>query len=258
MSSGGAVLDILGKKIFFLYPTAVIQNRIISEMVQQEYEVYIVKDKDALRRVLKRYPDSVVFVDINEHMSEKEWETWITAMMNNPDARDISIGIVTANEDELIKRKYLLTIKITCGYTILKHDLDKAILQIFEALQTVNAKGRRKFIRATTGKDSNTTVNLPMSGMYVSGQVKDISVVGISCTLEGDPDIPKNTLFRDIQVKLQTVILKVEGIIFGSRMDGKEKVYVLLFTQRVDSDVRSKIRKYIQQNLQVKMDLELK
>jgi hypothetical protein len=82
--------------------------------------------------------------------------------------------------------------------------------------------------------------------------------VGISCTIEDNPDITKNTLFKDIQIKLQTAIMKVEGIVFGTRMEGDDKVYVILFTQRIDPDVRTKIRKYIQHNLQSKMDIELK
>ncbi|MDR2028510.1 MAG: pilus assembly protein PilZ, partial [Treponema sp.] len=61
-----------------------------------------------------------------------------------------------------------------------------------------------------------------------------------------------------IQIKLQSMLLKAEGIVFGSRMDGLEKIYVILFTQRIDPDVRVKIRKYIQSNLQAKMDGELK
>ena len=258
MSSTNSVSDIVGKKIFFLYPTAVVQNRIINELVQQEYEVYIARDKDALRRVLRKYPDSIVFVDIEEKMSEKEWEVWIMSVMNAPDTKDVSIGIVTANEDEQIKRKYSLAVKVKCGYTVLKFDLDKTIRSIIDVLQTVDAKGRRKFIRATTEKETNTTLNLPLHGMFVHGQIKDISVVGISCSLEGNPEITKNTLFKDIQVKLQSNLLKVEGIVFGSRMDGKEKVYVLLFTQRIDPEIRTRIRKYIQSNLQSKMDAELK
>ena len=253
---GDSEADISGKKIFFLHPTVVVQNRIIDELVQQEYEVYISKDKDALKRVLKKYPNSIVFVDINENMQEKEWETWITSIKNDPETKNVSIGIVTSNDDELIKRKYLLTVKVP--YTVLKFDLDKAIAHILQVLQTADAKGRRKFIRATMSADVNTTVNLPYTGIFFNGQIKDISVVGLSCTLEGSPEITKNTLLKDIQVKLQTAILKVEGIIFGSRVDDNEKVYVLLFTQRIDPEARVKIRKYIQHNLQNKMDKELR
>jgi hypothetical protein len=257
MANADSPTELTGKKIFFLYPTVVVQNKIIAEMVQQEYEVYIAKNRDSLKRVLREYRDSIVFVDINEQLSEKEWEAWITAVKDAPDTKNIAVGIVTANDDEQIKRKYLLSIKV-CGYTVLKFDLDKAVMHIIEVLQSLDAKGRRKFIRATTTRDTNVTLNMPFNGMFINGQIKDISVVGISCTLEGNPDIAKNTLFKDIQIKLLSSILKVEGIVFGSRMDGPEKVYVLLFTQRIDPDVRTKIRKYIQHNLQSKMDNELK
>jgi hypothetical protein len=249
--------EIVGKKVFFLFPTVVVQNKIITELVQQEYEVYIARNKDTIRRVLRDYRNSIVFVDINEQLKENEWEAWITAVKNAPDTKETSVGIVTANDDEKIKRKYLLTVKV-CGYTVLKFDLDKAITHLIEILQSVDAKGRRKYIRANTTKDPNTTINLSVNGKFVNGRIKDVSVVGLSCTLEGNPEISKNTLFKDIQIKLQTALIKVEGIIFGSRMDGPEMVYVLLFTQRIDPDVRTKIRKYIQHNLQSKMDNELK
>ena len=257
MADTDSPIDIIGKKVFFLYPTVVVQNKIIAELIQQEYEVYIAKNKDTIRRVIRQYKNSIVFVDINEHMKETEWETWITAVKDAPDTKTTSIGIVTANDDEKIKRKYLLTIKVS-GYTVLKFDLDKAIIHIIEILQGLEAKGRRKFIRATTTKDSNVTLNMSVNGSFRNGQIKDISVVGISCTIDDNPDIAKNTLFKDIQVKLQSTIIKVEGIVFGTRMEGEEKVYVILFTQRIDPDVRTKIRKYIQHNLQTKMDNKLK
>jgi hypothetical protein len=258
MSNANDVSDITGKKIFFLPPNSAVQTRIISDLAQQEYEVYTVRDKDILRRLLPRYPNSVIFTDINEGMPEKDWEAWITALLEDTDLKGVAVGIITANDDELLKRKYLLTVKVNCGYTVVKFDLEKAIAHIFEVLQAVNAKGRRKYLRATIDKEANTTINLPYNGEFINGKIKDISVVGISCTMEGDPDIPKNTLIKDIQVRLQGSLLKVEGIVFGSRFDGTEKVYVFLFTQRIDPDVRAKIRKYIQQNLQTKIDTELR
>jgi hypothetical protein len=250
--------EILGKKIFFLYPTVVVQNQIVAELAQQEFEVYVVKNHTALVKTLKKYPDSIVFVDIDEQMTEKDWETWIRGVMGTPELKSVSVGIISANDDETLKRKYINMVQVPCGYTVLKSDLNKAIASILEILKAVDAKGRRKYIRATMENETNTTVNLPLNGTFINGVIKDISVVGISCAFDMEPELPKNALFKDVQVKLQSIILKVEGIVFGSRMDGNTKIYVLLFTQRIDPEVRTKIRKYIQQNLQSKMDIELK
>ena len=249
-------VEILGKKIFFLYPSAVVQNRITEEFIQQEYEVYIIKDHEKLRRILKKYPDSIVFANIYDGMSEKEWEAWILGVQNSPETSRVSIGVICQNEDETTKRKYLAQIKIKGGYTVLKSDLTPAMKQLFDILNTLGAKGRRKYLRAIIEKDTVATVNFPLNGQFINGSIKDISVVGLSCNFPEDPGLQKNSLFPDIQIKLMSNILKAEGIIFGSRMDGDTKIYVVLFTQRIDPETKARIRRYIQANLQDKLDKE--
>ena len=258
MDNTGYDAKLLGRKIFFLHPSAVVQNHVVTELIQQEYEIYIAKDHAALRRVLKRYPSSVVFADIDEHMPEHEWEAWIRGVMSDDETRSTAIGIISVNNNEELRRKYLNMVKVQCGYTVLKSDLNIAIKQLSEELKTADARGRRKYIRATTENETIATINLPMNGTFINGRIKDISVVGISCTFDRDPELVKNALFKDIQLKLQSMILKVEGIVFGSRTDDLSKIYVFLFTQRVDSEVKSRIRTYMQQNLQNKMNAELK
>ncbi|MDR1277550.1 MAG: PilZ domain-containing protein [Treponema sp.] len=258
MNNTNNLPDILGKKIFFLHPSAAVQNEIITELVQQEYEVYIVKDQAALIKVLKRYANAIVFADIDEGMGEKDWEAWIRGVLNNPETGQVCVGVLSVNGDEVLRRKYINSVKVQGGYTVLKADINSVIKQVADILKALDAKGRRKYIRATTENESLTTVNLPVNGTFVNGTIKDISVVGFSCSFEVDPELTKNALFQNIQIKLQTMLLKAEGIIFGSRMDGPAKIYVVLFTQRIDPDARARIRKYIQQNLQAKINVELK
>jgi hypothetical protein len=211
-----------------------------------------------LRQILKKYPNSIVFANINDGISENEWEAWIRGVMGDPETAGVDIGIVCSGDNEILKRKYLAQVKIRCGYTVLKSDITLAVRQILEILKAVDAKGRRKYIRAAMNKESKTTVNFPINGTFVNGIIKDISVVGFSCAFDEDPGFTKNSLFQDIQIKLQTMLLKTEGIVFGSRMDGETRIYVVLFTQRTDPDAKTRIRKFIQSNLQAKMDAEFK
>jgi hypothetical protein len=255
MSDASFQSDIVGRKIFFLYPTASVKSQIITELVQQEYEVYTCKDHSRLARLLKKYPDSIVFVNIDDGMPAIEWEKWISTMSSAQPS--IKIGIFSSSNDEELKNKYVNTLHVTGGFMSLKVDMSKTIPVILEILKGMNAKGRRKYIRATTERETTATMNMPLRGDLFNGVIKDISVVGISCTFEYDPGLARNALLKDIQIRLQSMLLKVEAIVFGSRMDGNEKIYVLIFTQRIDPEVRVKIRKYIQQNLQNKMDVEI-
>ncbi|MCL2472777.1 MAG: pilus assembly protein PilZ [Treponema sp.] len=247
-----------GKKIFFLHPPVSLQNHVIAELAQEEFEIYIAKDEAKLRKVLKKYPDSVVFAFINEKLRENVWDEWVRSIISVPETAAVNIGIIASAADENLRNKYINQYKVRCGFTVLKADSMDAVKQLVDILNGINAKGRRKYIRAITNNESNTTVNFPMNGTFVNGLIKDISAVGFSCSFTEDPEFTRNKLFTDIQIRLQSQLVKVEGVVFGSRIESDEKIYVILFTQRIDPEVRTKIRKYIQTNLQNKMDTELK
>jgi hypothetical protein len=97
-----------------------------------------------------------------------------------------------------------------------------------------------------------------MNDSFIKGAINDISTMGLSCVFQEDPELVKNSLCQNVQLKLQSMILKAEGIVFGSRTDGVKKTYVIVFTQRTDPAVRSKIRKFVQSVLQTKLDAEFK
>jgi len=255
LSDSNNSTDILGRKIFFVFPTAYVQNQVVTELVQHEYEVYISKDPKRLAHAIKKYSDSVVFINIDEGMHESEWEKWIHTLMSAMPA--IRVGVFSSNPDDNLREKYIDTLKVKCGYYNSKLDMSKTTAKILEILEIMNVKGRRKYLRANTESESIATINMPTNNGFVNGIVKDVSVVGVSCSFEEDIPLHKNALLKDIQIRLKTMLLKVEAVVFGSRLDGHEKIFVLLFTQRIDPDVKVKIREYVQQNLQHKIDNEI-
>jgi hypothetical protein len=257
MSDGNDPTAITGKKIFFLYPSALIQNEIAAGLIQRELEVYIVKDHVKLRRILKKYPDSIVWVNLDNGLAEKDWEVWIRNVLADSATAGIAFGVFSSEHNGVLDLKYTGVIKVKCGYVVVKKDTRNAIAQVFERLKAVDAWGRRKYIRVTSENESLTTINLPYNNDFIKGVIKDISVAGLSCFFPLDPNIDKNSLISNIQIKLQSILLKAEGIVFGSRMDGLAKIYVIIFTQRTDPEVRVKIRKFVQASLQAKMDKEI-
>jgi len=248
--------SINGKKVFFLYPSASIQNQIITELAQHEYEVYTIKNHIQLIRVLEKNTDSILFINIDEGMPKKEWEDWILGKLSA--MPDLKIGIFTSDTSDELHDKLTASFSVPCGFMHLKHDMSIYNNKIIETLNNLNVKGRRKYLRASTKDETTATLNMPFGGGIINGLIKDISVVGISCVFDNDLSIAKNEIFKNIQVRLQSMLLKVEAVVFGSRLVENEKTYVMLFTQRVDPEVRAKIRIYIQHNLQNKMDMELK
>jgi len=249
--------EIVGKKVFFLCPSVQMQNQILEELTQQEFEVYAIKDSAHLTRVLKKYDDSIVFVNLDDSSSKNELEKWIETIYTA--VPTVKIGVFSSNNDEDYKNKFIKKFNISCGFMNLKLDMSKAAQKISETLDGLNVKGRRKYLRASTEHENTATINLPHEGNFIKGTIKDVSVVGIACVFDRDPPLKSKTLYKDIQLRLQSMLLKAEAVVFGSRDDSGNKTYVLIFnTQKISPDVRVKIRKYVQQSLQHKMDSELK
>ncbi len=247
----------LGKKVFFLYPPSVVRDELVARLMEQEFETYMLRDHEGARRLLRKYPDSLVFVNIDEGQSEAEWETWIREVQGDSASATVGIGIISYNTDERLQRKYLMDIGIRCGFIRLKLGVEESARILLETLKVNEAKGRRKYVRANCASDPMSTVNLRADSGLISGTILDISVVGFSCSFEADPHFPKNSILRDVQLKLRGVLVLVEGIVLGTRNDEGTMVYVVLFTPKVDGICRGKIRRYIQTALQADIEAQV-
>lgn len=246
----------LGKKVFFLYPPSVIKDELISRLIEQEYEVYMLKDVPLMSRLLEKYPFSLVFVNLDMGVSEGEWEEWIKKTKANPKTATVGIGILSYNSDEDLQKKYLFDIGIECGFIKLKLGLDESTKILLATLQANEAKGRRKYVRALCEHDTVSSLNLREGPYKCNGKLIDISVVGFSCVLDPDPDFQKNTVLHDIQLKLRASLVRVEAVVFGTRMVEDRTMYVMLLAPKTMQNTRDKIRVYIQNALQSQIELE--
>jgi hypothetical protein len=251
--SDSAQNESLGKKVFFLYAPGVIQDDVVNRLLEDEYEVYLLRDHDSARRLLKNYPNSIIFINIDSGMAESDWETWIRKLRE--ELPDVGIGIMSYNNDEELRKKYLMDIGAACGFVRLKIGAEETSRILRETLRANEAKGRRKYVRAACHNDGMARVNIRVNGNLVDGAIQDISSVGFSCRFDSDPRLLKNSLVQNIQLKLRGSLLLVEGVVFGTRQDSGT-VYVLLFTAKVDGPTRSKVRRYLHIALQAEIEAQ--
>ena len=241
----------LGRKVFFVYPPSVVREELITRLIDDEYETYMLKDIKRAEIVLEKYPNSICFVNIDTGMTEPEWELWIRKIMKDPKFSGIGIGIVSYNNNDRLQKKYLMDIGIQCGYIKLKLGRDESIKILLATLKANEAKGRRKYVRADCSTDTLTSFNFTHGRLTVTGKILDISVIGFSCILNPDPNIAKNTLLEDVQLKLRASLLRTNLIVFGMRPMGDRTLYIILFPPNLENHQKNKIRSYIQSVLQI-------
>ncbi|MDR1787424.1 MAG: pilus assembly protein PilZ [Treponema sp.] len=245
-----------GRQIFFLYPSALIENQIVKELVHLDFEVYIVRDIEGFVTLLKKHPRPVILINLDEGLREKEWQKQIQTITGDAEIVSPEIGVFTANGDNAARGFYQKKLGLRCGYITINSDCVVPVKQLLETFKTLDVKGGRKYLNLNV-ENEHITVNMPMYGGYINGIVRDLSVKGFSCTFEKAPLIQKNALLQDLQIKLQGQLLKAEGIALGVCREGNQRRHLIVFTQRINPEVKTKIRLFIQQTLQEKLNAEL-
>ncbi|MBN2658437.1 MAG: PilZ domain-containing protein [Spirochaetales bacterium] len=246
-----------GKKVFFIYPHSVIQNELIQDLIDREYEVYFINDHTKVTSICEYYSSPILFINIDEGIEEPQWENLIKSLLENTGTNHARIGIVTYNENAQLAQKYLMDIMVPCGFIKLKLGLSESTKIIVKTLEANEVKGQRKYVRAKCNP-SEATLNVTIKNALVSGQIIDISSVGMAITFDGSQDLEKNTYLKDIQLKLRGILLRVSAVVIGHREQAGEKtMYVLLFDQFVTNQIKSKLRSYINRTLQHEMERKL-
>ncbi len=90
--------------------------------------------------------------------------------------------------------------------------------------------------------------------MQIIGKIVDISVVGFACILDPDPELAKNMLLSDVQLKLRASLLRTDLILLGSRPVDDRNQYIFLFPPKIENHAKAKIRTYIQTTLQASLE----
>ena len=241
-----------GKKVFFLYPHSVIRDEMISTLIRSEYEIYLLKNHEAAVSVLEKYDDSILFINIDEELTEPEWEKYIKNIMESEKTKNVRIGILTYNEDASLAKKYLMDLMIPCGFIKLRLGLIESTKIMLATLDSNEAKGTRKFVRAKC--ETSATFNLDFNNKRYSGIINDLSVVGMACVFDKNVDIKLHTIFKNIQLNLKGILCRLTGFVAGIRKL-ESNVYVIMFKQNMGDDMREKIRNFIHKLLQKEIDI---
>jgi len=240
--------DITGKKIFILHPHSVIQEEMLDILIMAGFESYVLYDHKRAFKLLVKFPGSIMFVNIDEGLPEKEWEAYIQGIQEGPATGETKLGILSYNTDQKLMQKYLMDIAVPCGYIQLKLGIKESTRIMLSALEANEARGRRKFIRAFCHEDAMATVNFKgTNGILYNGKILDISAAGIAAKFEKVEDIPANALLKEVQLKLHGSLVLTNMVFMGKRQDN---VLVLLFDAKIDHEKKATIHHFIKYTLQ--------
>ncbi|MDR2095562.1 MAG: PilZ domain-containing protein [Treponema sp.] len=224
-------------------------------LIMHGFEAYTLKDHKRALRLIEHFGDSILFINIDEGLSEPEWESYIYAIQNNEKTKGCRIGILSYNNNAALMQKYLMELAVPCGYIQLKLGLQESTRIIVAALEANEARGRRKYIRAVCEDDVNAILNFKgPEGILFHGKLLDISAVGVAARIDQPFDIAPSTLINDVQMRLRGGIVRTNLIAIGKRQ-GNDNVWIFLMNPaQMEHETKLIIHRFIKHCLQRYID----
>ena len=223
-----------------------------TSVMKAEYEVYLLKDHLAALKVLKKFKESILFVNIDERLEPREWQKYIKGITEDPALQGVRIGVVSYNDNRELAQRYLLDLMIQGGYVKLTLGRKRSTQIILKALQANEARGRRKHLRAKCLGHTQSSLSVEIGGRTHSGTIEDISKMGMFCTL-ASISLPVHSRIPNIQLRLGGIVLPASGIV--ERVCGPlRRQYLILFDNQTPEQSRERIRDFVSRSLRSQVE----
>lgn len=237
----------MGKKIFFINPTHSLRDEFLENIFKNEFELYLLEGTDKLDKLLKLFPDVIIFINIDLGMSHSEWIEFIRDLKKRHN--NCVIGVFSKSNSSSLSKTLLYDIGITGGYIVLEQDNWKSAELINRVLEANEARGRRKNVRLDFHKnESRNDLNVKIFtelGFNYNGVIESCSSRGILVSLSKREIKPDDNV-TNVLFTLKDVEFHITGYLLKRFEGGK---YFISF-EDISSYDKELIQSYIFDSLQ--------
>ena len=245
-------VDLFGRKIFFLNPAYSVRNEVITELQNEEYEVYIIESYRDAKNLLRLNENAILFINVDAQLAMNSWYNFIRTFEKEDVLSSIYVGIISERIRPADSELFLTTAQIPAGITMLDTDMKFITESILGILKEANAKGRRQYVRANLSHDKEASLFWNHGTKMHQLKLLDISSVGMSVTVPPAlaQIVGKNFILRDVTLRLGSKQIVIEAVVFAVKEIPDGIMWVLLLLPNTSTKTRSIIRQYVSETFQ--------
>lgn len=249
---------IVGRKIFFVNPPLYVENYLQPELKQNEYEAYIIKDYKYTKNALRRFPDALCFIFIDDELSYDEWFNFILSFQHDEKLKTIFVGLMSAMIPNPVRDKFMMNLSLPGGFINLNEIKGTALIEnIIGILELNGAKGRRKYIRLDCDETISINGYFANQTQLLQVSIKNISSVGFTCYFPKSYGnaLTKNMLVPSFSITLGRRSIVTPSVVYDVKpVDNYNNFAVLLFLKQVGPDDRKVIKNFIFEQLVIRFE----
>ncbi len=249
---------IIGRKVFFVNPPLYVENYLHLELKQHEYEVYIISDYKYTKNALRKFPDALCFIFIDDELSYDEWFNFIQSFQKHEKLKTIFVGLMSAIIPKPQHERFMMNLSLPGGFIMLTEFKGSALIEkIVGILELNGAKGRRKYLRLDC--DENVKINgyFATKSQLLQVTISSISSVGFTCYFPrsyGD-SLAKNVVVPSFSITLGRRSIVTPSVVYDVKFVDENRCFaIMLFLKQVGADDRKVIKNFIFEQLEKRFE----
>lgn len=252
-------MQIFGRKIFFVCSTFTLNTNIILRLMEQEYEVYKIDEPRQLRNLKKKIPDSIVYINADSHHQPQVWYNIISSFENDPEYDSCDFGVFSAKLKGSVRIRFEQGLKLKAGFFSLDKNFGEIMNSVITKLDSLNAKGLRKFVRLKCAGEKSAEAYFINRNMMYKMNFVDISSIGVGLVIPSKYSgfVRINSVIQGLTLVLGNKQLKVNAKFHTMKSIPNGILAALIFTPDTPGAFRNYVRTYICEELQKRLNNEL-
>jgi hypothetical protein len=240
------------KKVFFLFVPEDAEETIIKPVAAQEFETYAFSQNDTEQCLdsLDKFPGSIVFAFLYRNEENTVWEERFKKLAS----ADTNLQLFISTW--IIDAGYITLNANLSNYTPHTSRIDRAdgsrsaVNHFITMLETLNARGDRKHLRAMCGESLQAHFSIKRLEQTYTGTILDISSFGMACAFNKDIELKIHLFIDDLQLRLVGQSFSIAGSILSKRVIGDKTVYIIVFDFLNDPDALPAVKNFVYEMLQ--------
>lgn len=244
--------SIYGRKVFFIAPSVSFEQQVIDRLRLMEYEVYAIDDYRKAKPLLRKNADCICFCIVESQLTLKGWHNFIKSFEEENVFAPLDMGVIIHTMPDEKKANFIATLQLDAGILMQDQDPEALFHDIVKAMDSQNAKGMRKYVRANCLNEPRADLLWLKDNRMFKLKIIDISSVGIAAKLSpGQANaVFINQIIEGVTLNLKNIQVGVDINISAIKAAGDFLLVIIMFTATTTPEAINKIRSYIAENLQ--------
>ena len=248
-----------GHKVFFLYPSYSFQTDIIQRLRTMEYEVYIINDYRLVKNILVKNRNSILYANIDTCFNTATWINFLYIMQQDERLQTCSFGIITEKAETNTVKNIENQTTLPAGLIRLGEDSEENIRTIVKQLDSMDAKGRRQYVRANCLDDKIAEVFWLTNNTMFKLKIIDISAAGLAVII---PEKQKNSFKPGQQLKNINLMLRgkpepIDATVYAIKEGKNYLIGILMLDMTTHKHALNLIRTYVAETLDKKIQASI-